>query len=259
MEARDVMMISFSGGRTSAYMTDRLLREPVSDQQLVIFANTGKENSQTLEFVHECDKRWGEQVVWLEYDPIQRYRVVTYQTASRNGEPYQAIIQKRNYLPNVVARFCTQELKVRVIKHYMKDLGFKNWINAVGIRFDEPDRWATTCNIAERECWETWLPLVEWRITKPQVLAFWAAQPFDLQLADHMGNCDLCFLKGKKKLAQIIRQYPHLVDWWQRMEQSVGGTFHKEYSYHELANALQCDADITGLTDQDIPCFCNVD
>ena len=35
---------------------------------IVCFANTGKELEETLEFVHECEKRWNVPIHWLELD-----------------------------------------------------------------------------------------------------------------------------------------------------------------------------------------------
>ena len=50
-------IINFSGGRTSAYMTKRLIDEGLTDY-IVTFQNTGKEMPETLDFINECDKRW---------------------------------------------------------------------------------------------------------------------------------------------------------------------------------------------------------
>ncbi len=50
-------VISFSGGRTSAYMLWRILRAhggALPDDVVVCFANTGREMSATLDFVREC-------------------------------------------------------------------------------------------------------------------------------------------------------------------------------------------------------------
>jgi elongation factor Ts len=41
-------------------------------------------------------------------------------------------------------------------------------------------------------------------VTVRDVGAFWSAQPFDLGLRHYEGDCDLCFLKGRGKLAAII-------------------------------------------------------
>ena len=99
-------VISFSGGRTSAYMLWRVLQEndmKLPADAIVCFANTGKEHPLTLDFVHDCERSWGVEIHWLEYtaeDP--RFKRVTYETASRTGEPFEALITKKNYLPNPV-------------------------------------------------------------------------------------------------------------------------------------------------------------
>jgi 3'-phosphoadenosine 5'-phosphosulfate sulfotransferase (PAPS reductase)/FAD synthetase len=259
MEERDVLMISFSGGRSSAYMTDRLLKECWKGEVVICFANTGKEAPETLDFVHACELHWNLKVHWLEYDIKTRFREVTYETASRKGEPFAALIDKRKYLPNVVSRFCTQDLKVRVIKRFMMSLGHKHWINAIGIRYDEPARWSKTRAIGERERWETWLPMVDWRITKPMVLGFWQGMPFDLQLEHYKGNCDLCFLKGRNKMRRLLLEDPAIGEWWMEQETKVGGTFRKGLSVRRFMELIKVTPALFDYEDADIECFCNAD
>ncbi len=64
---RKKLLVSFSGGQTSAYMTKWCL-DNLSDKYeiVVVFANTGKEREETLQFVNECDKRFGFNTVWVE-------------------------------------------------------------------------------------------------------------------------------------------------------------------------------------------------
>ena len=115
--------ISFSGGRTSAYMLWRVLEanNGLPDNCEVTFANTGKECEETLEFVKECGERWNVPITWLEYIPdAPGFKVVDFETAARNGEPFEAIIHKRQYLPNPVTRFCTIDLKIRIIAKLLK-------------------------------------------------------------------------------------------------------------------------------------------
>lgn len=87
--------LSFSGGRTSAYMLFMVLTtntaEDIARWLVVCFANTGLEAEETLVFVRECAARWGFQIVWLEYvgQDDQMYRVTSFETASRNGEPFK--------------------------------------------------------------------------------------------------------------------------------------------------------------------------
>lgn len=259
MDSEDVLMISFSGGRSSAYMTDRLLRERWKGQVVICFANTGKEAPETLDFVHACEEHWQQKVHWLEYDAETRFREVSYETASRRGEPFAALLDQRKYLPNVVWRFCTQDLKIRVIKRFMMTLGHKHWVNAIGIRYDEPVRWSKTRAIGERERWETWLPLVDWRITKPMVLDFWREMPFDLRLAHYQGNCDLCFLKGRNKMRRLLLEDPAAGDWWIEQEDKIGGTFRKGLSVRRFKELIQASPALFDYEDADIECFCNVD
>ena len=129
--------ISFSGGRTSAYMLWRVLEANggLPAEAIVCFANTGKEDEATLRFVQDCSEQWNVPITWLEYR-ADGYAVVDYKTASRDGEPFEALIRKRGFLPNPVARFCTVELKVRTIHRYLKANRWTTWDSMLGIRAD---------------------------------------------------------------------------------------------------------------------------
>ena len=194
--------ISFSGGRTSAYMLWRVLQShggKLPADAVVCFANTGKEDEATLRFVRDCSLNWNVPITWLEYAEVD-YTIVSFETASRDGEPFEALICKRNYLPNPVTRFCTSELKIRPIGRYLLSLGMADTkteaenMSMIGMRADEQRRAAKIQDKSR-------IPLVAAGITKEDVGAFWRSQPFDLGLPNNNGvtmhgNCDLCFLKG---------------------------------------------------------------
>lgn len=253
-------VISFSGGRTSALMTIELLKDDRYKDAVVIFANTGKENEETLKFVHKVDCFIGKRIIWIEYNPDPEiwFNIVSYQTASRNGEPFAALIRKRKYCPNRVARFCTQDLKIRPIKKYCQRIqGWEHWTSMVGIRYDEPNRWAKSKSVERNEVFDVEHPLVAWKVTKPQVLAYWQNMAFDLELKEHEGNCDLCFLKSKKKKQAIARKNPEKFDWWIEIEEEVNGRFTLEFSYKDLRNWVIQQPEFS--FDDSIDCFCNID
>lgn len=52
-------VISFSGGRTSGLMLRRCLDAGLQPDVHVLFANTGKERPETLDFVRDCGLNWG--------------------------------------------------------------------------------------------------------------------------------------------------------------------------------------------------------
>jgi 3'-phosphoadenosine 5'-phosphosulfate sulfotransferase (PAPS reductase)/FAD synthetase len=267
-------IISFSGGRTSGYMLWRILqawgRELPADVH-VCFANTGKEMPQTLDFVRDCDRHWGVAVHWLEYGRGE----VNYATASRNGEPYKALIGKRGYLPNPVTRFCTVELKIRCIGKWAKDhFGHRDFDQVLGLRVDEAHRAAKALARAEfdSEYAGMQLPLYRAGVTKRDVQAFWLKQNFDLRLpningATPFGNCDLCFLKSAATISGIMREQPELARWWieaeaeARANKPSGARFRADRpSYAQMLDTVQRQGNIDfGDLDQRIDCFCSED
>ena len=220
-------LISFSGGRTSAFMLRHILDAyggTLPADIHVCFANTGREMPETLAFVEECARRWSVPVTWLEYDPASPHqtRIVTHASASRDGEPFRAVIASRGFLPNPVTRFCTTETKIRRMKAFMHHVcGHAHWLNVVGLRADEMRRVVKLTDPARmaRERWTNACPLAVAGVTRRDVAAWWRDQPFDLNLPNHdgvtpLGNCDLCFLKSEATIRGIIRDRPELADWW---------------------------------------------
>lgn len=255
-------LISFSGGRTSALMLWCILvahRGQLPADVVVAFENTGKEREETLRFVFECGSRWGVPIRWLEWrEGDEGFEEVGYNSASRNGEPFEALIRERRFAPNAVARFCSVVLKVRTAASFCRAMGWERWINVVGLRYDEGHRVlkALARNDFNKESFKAAMPLSKAKITKRTVLAFWLGpsmkmggdlpQGFDLGLRDYEGNCDLCFLKSRAKKRAIIRENPGVAEWWVRMEalakegaKGRGGTFVTEYSVADLVHEVE--------------------
>lgn len=264
--------ISFSGGRTSAYMLKRILEinSGLPDEAIVCFSNTGKEEEATLKFVQDCSDHWGVVIHWLEYRAENlKFERVRFENASRNGEPFEALIRQRQFLPNPVARFCTVELKVRTIHRYLKSIGWTEWSSYLGIRADEQRRYAKIKNQDYGKHEERFAPLAMDGVTSKIVGDFWASNWFDLELPNHNGktmhgNCDLCFLKGGSQIVSLINEKPERADWWARMETLVqssgqatgqGARFRKDRpSYAAMKKFTQDQANL--FTDETIGCFC---
>lgn len=222
-------LVSFSGGRTSAYMLWRILEAHggvLPEDVRVAFANTGKEREETLRFVHECSQRWGVRVHWLEWrDGKPGFEEVRYSSAARNGEPFAALIAKKKRLPNWRERWCTQNLKIAPLNGLAVSFGWKpsTYTEVVGLRYDEGHRILKGMANAERYGRKMSYPLSKSKVTKADVLEFWRAQDFDLGLEPWEGNCDLCFLKGRGIKKEIIRRDPNRASWWIEQENSQKG------------------------------------
>ena len=242
--------ISFSGGRTSAYLLYQLKKNNPKflDNSKVIFTNTGKEMEQTLDFVQECSERWNINVVWLEYDIINNknlFKEVSHNSASRNGEPFEKIIKKYGRLPNALQRFCTGILKVQTAAKYLKSLGWKKWSNYLGIRFDEKHR-------EKKDLINGWYygkyPLIENKVTLDQIDLFWKKQNFNLNLPtvkgkSVKGNCDCCFLKSEHLLAMMAREHPDKMEWWIKMEEMTKKQFNRDRNLKKFQNFVDVQQD----------------
>ncbi|MDT9499160.1 phosphoadenosine phosphosulfate reductase domain-containing protein [Capnocytophaga canimorsus] len=210
------ILITFSGGRTSAFMSALCKERYKDDNLLFVFANTGKERPETLKFVNQCDKYFNLNLVWLEADISQEkgkgtgYKIVDFETANRNGQPFENAIKKYG-LPSKLYRHCTRELKEVPIHKFVKEVFKGDYVTALGIRADEPHRQSNKKNVI--------YPLAETNITEKFIREWWEKQPFDLQLKDYQGNCDLCFLKSKRKRMTLISEFENIAHWWGEMEQ----------------------------------------
>lgn len=254
-------LISFSGGRTSAYMLYQILQAhggKLPNDVVVCFANTGKEREETLRFVHECQTRWGGDVHWLEWrDTDLGYEEVGFNSASRNGEPFAALIDKKGYVPNRGAAYCSIELKGRVIRDFVRDrLGWKHWKSVIGLRHDEGLRVmkALARNDSGKEPWTSVMPMSKAKHTKLDVMRHWFGERyrpgmlshyigidpstlprgFDLGLLDEEGNCDNCLKKSLAKRERIIRKDPTVADWWVEQEAKHHSLFDEKISVAEL-------------------------
>jgi len=276
--------ISFSGGRTSAFMLHKVLEAHDGDLPefaKITFANTGKEMPQTLDFVRDCGENWGVDIAWLERfsrksreDEKNKYvyetKVVDYASASRNGEPFAQLIKTIGYAPNPVARYCTAQLKIRAISDYLVNIcGFeKPYVGFIGIRADEVRR-AVKMNGKIESGQERYLPLYLDGVIAKDVGRFWSNNDFDLNLPNNngvtdWGNCDLCFLKGTSKKQSIIRERPELADWWIEQEDSLkgigtGSYFRQDTPSYKTMKTIALDQ--TSIfddlyIDETIPCFC---
>ena len=124
-------MISFSGGRTSGYMLRRILDAhggTLPGDVNVLFADTGKERPQTLAFVAEVSERWSVPIATVK------------RAAPEGVTPFDQLIRDKSFLPNPVMRFCTYELKVKVMQAHMRERHGDDYAEVIGFRADERGR-----------------------------------------------------------------------------------------------------------------------
>lgn len=223
-ELKNKLLVTFSGGETSAFMLYWILQNWKNEYEIkIVFANTGDEAEETLIFVNECSKQWNIDIVWLEANVHHNnrigstHKIVNFKTASRNREPFIAVIKKYG-IPNQNFLHCNREMKLNPMKSYLRSLKWKKYKTALGIRVDEFDR----ININSKKLGLIY-PLISNRpTTKQEISYWWSLQNFRLNLKSFNTNCKTCWKKSDKVLAEIYRNNPEYFDFNIQMEKLYG-------------------------------------
>lgn len=207
---------------------------------IAIFCDTEKEAPGTHEFLDNIEKFEGIPIVRLKYP---------------GG--WLRLIKTRATVPNKFKRKCTEELKIKTARRYLRSIGLFSYDQFLGFRADEPKRVEDY-----KENWEavdTYFPMFDDGVTKPMVREFFTGYKYDLDIPEILGNCDLCFLKGIEVIIKIISNAPHLADKWIEEEESDknGHTFHAGITMRQLKQIAieRGPQPIEGLTPQ-YTCSC---
>ncbi len=238
-------IINFSGGKSSAMMT---ILEYNPDTDYVVFCDTGREHEKTYKFINDFE--------YYENIPIVRL-------GDRNS--FTNFLAKRNFehIPNLTKRSCTIELKIKVARRWARNNIGMSYDNLLGFRFDEPHRvhknkknWQKVNQI---------FPLFERKIVKENVNEFWMSKPYNLEIPSILGNCTLCFMKGKNNIINILRHDPNLANEWIKDEENSalknGHTYLKGITIAECLQIAQSPNLFTHISlDELTPaydCSCN--
>jgi hypothetical protein len=220
-------IINFSGGKTSALMAIQNYNEG----DTVLFTDTMREHPMTYKFIDDFEK--------YENIPVTR---ITY-----DGGGFDAMLSKKGYrqIPNRVKRICTLELKIRTAKRYVrKQWGKQDYEWLVGFRADEERR------VKGYNSYVAYIhprfPLYDAGITKEMVNEYWSNKPYTLEIPPILGNCTLCFLKGKNAIISILRDFPELANDWIKDEEmsaksGANRTYFQDTTYKQLLQIAQSD------------------
>jgi hypothetical protein len=142
------------------------------------------------------------------------------------------LIEKRKAVTNIFKRFCTIELKIKTCRRYLRSNGISKYENFVGFRYDEPLRVKR-----RKQMWKQVIdkfPLFEDKIDKQIVNDYWSKKPYTLEIPSILGNCTLCFMKGKNAIMNIMASNPELADVWIADEERIGHTYLDNISMKQM-------------------------
>ena len=215
-------VIHFSGGRTSAFMTIKYYKAG----DIVLFCDTGREHPKTYQFIDDFERNEGIPVIKIKYRD--------------SDKPFEEFLQVESgncHLPNMTQRRCTSHLKIKTARRYLRKLGLIKYDQIIGFRYDEPLRVKRYHEIWKKV--KTSFPLYDDKITKNDVLKYWENKSYNLEIPSILGNCTLCFMKGKNAIISILSQFPELADEWISDELRTGKKYFINVSIYELKQIAQ--------------------
>ena len=176
----------------------------------VVFCDTGREHPKTYKFIQDFEAFENIPVIKIGfkkrgYEYVKELGVKDYFAEYLSVRDFEEI-------PNMMKRSCTIELKVKVCRRWARKHIGMEYVNLLGFRADEPSRikknkkrWVQVTNK---------FPLNERLIGKQFVNEFWQSKPYNLEIPSILGNCTLCFMKGKNNIITILKHYPELAEKW---------------------------------------------
>ena len=221
-------IVSFSGGRTSAYLV-HLMEQKRKDsgwEVEYVFSDTGAEHPKTYDFIRQVVNHYGinltilKAVVSSEKGIGIRYKIIP---ISEMGWDLSLMRKMVNVYGNFTINRpnCTSKIKSDCQERYKKDkYGKGNFNQWLGMRIDEPRR-LKFINLNDDMFTSKKLNPNNIRylaeisdFEKSDVLEWWGKMPFDLQIEEHLGNCVFCIKKSSKKIALAARDEPILFNDW---------------------------------------------
>lgn len=216
-------VVSFSGGRTSAYLC--YLIKGMYQYAEFVYMDTGAEHPKTYDFIRKCNDYFDLNLTCLRVDinPVlgkgNSYKIVNIEDIGLDLIPFSHMTEKYS-TPTVTMAFCTDRMKTTPFLKYCNDKygkgGFNTWL---GMRIDEPRRLkmitANRQSIIDTEKKPSNPQGIRYLaeisdFEKQDILDWWSNMPFDLEIEEHLGNCVFCVKKSLNKLALAARDEPVL-------------------------------------------------
>ena len=235
---------SVSGGQSSAYIAseyksdylvfalvttnDPLCKHPDPYLRKVVSDKIGREFVGTLE-----EDVIVETILDLEQYLQQEIHWVV-------GMAFEDLIDKKGkYLPNVMTRFCTTEMKIDPMFDWWKENVGEPMEMQIGFRSGEERRASNMldkCVDGLRQYknvgWQKPVfPLIENGIKRDNIVEYWKNKP--VKFAEQ-NNCVGCFHRNPLVLRKKFDDHPKKMEWFKNQELRMGNQFKKEVSYSEI-------------------------
>jgi len=271
-----ITISSISGGKTSAYMAaeypadynvfalvrtddkkllfpDPTLRKRVEDKLQMPFVGT-LEDDLIIHTLFDLEQYLGREITWV------------------SGGTFDETIKKRGgYLPNIVSRYCTTEMKLFPIFYWWAENIKEPAVMNLGYRANEKRRVlkmqerlnddglvemkATFKKKNNRNVWQMvpWqmpaFPLYDNGIYRDTIEEYWKDK--DIRFAP-LNNCVGCFYRNPLLLKKMFEAHPVKMDWFERQEGGKKGHWRSDVPYKKIhTSELQVELSFDDFDDCD--------
>ena len=176
------------------------------------------------------------------------------------AEPFEnIIIPKGGYLPNVMVRYCTTELKMKPIFKWWQDNINEVCDMRIGFRSGEEKRQKRVIDklnengneeikvvidsSGQRNKWGVveWrkpsFPLIDNNITQNAIQNYWVKNKSIQFNEGYYNNCVGCFHRAPMFLNKMAQEHPNKMEWFAKIEQKYKpNTFIKGLTYKQIIN-----------------------
>ena len=197
-------IVSFSGGKDSTAMLLIMLEKGWQVDE-VVFCDTGMEFPGMYKHIDQVEKRIERKIKRLT--PEKSFHYYMFEHVKQKGKNMG---HKGYGWPTAMGRWCTDRLKVRPTKRYLK--GNKNVVLCLGIAADEAERTATKTKEAVNSE-KVAYPLVEWGMTEKECLEYCYREGFDwngLYEQFNRVSCWCCPLQPRSSFKALRTYHPDL-------------------------------------------------
>jgi len=241
---------SISGGKTSAYLSKfypadinmfSLVR--IEDKDCLWMSGKDEPTRQLIsdrigrEFIGTAEM---DEIIYtildLEQFIGQEIKIITGQSFE------QIIVDRSNYLPNRMVRYCTIEMKLIPIFNYLKENTELPVKMRIGYRPTEIRRANNMKARADKNGIEEFdntpyriaeFPLIENNISKDTIYSYWEDKPIRFA---YRNNCVICVNRQPLMISHMATKEKRKVEWAKRIEQNTGNQFLKEASMSRILN-----------------------
>jgi len=173
-----------------------------------------------------------------------------------SGDTFDEIIIKHgNYLPNLMVRYCTTDMKMKPIFEWWQKEVSEVVEMRIGFRKGEESRKETMLKklndegvdtyhgiVGKRGTQNKWdeipwrvpsFPLIDNNVYKDTIDAYWIDKPVVFKKG-YYNNCVGCFHKNPLLLSMMNRENTTKMKWFEKQEERTGNRFRKEITFKAI-------------------------